>query len=403
MEVPMTSVDSAASLDLSDLSFEQADLEESLPAPYYLSDEIFAREKEEIFFRQWVCAGREEQVPEPGDYVLVDVVGESVLIVRDTAGDLHAHYNLCRHRGCQLALPAALPRIEDRAGAPAGASGHFHKAIRCPYHSWVYDFDGSLRGAPFLRESEQFRKDDLSLHPVGIDTWGGFMFLHLTPGDAPPLRQQLGATMDLFARFPLADLRTVRRITYQIEANWKVVMENYNECYHCAGVHPELCKVVPAFKQYGGSNLDWSSGIPQREGTHTYTVSGTSTRAPFPGLTPEDASRHWGKLSYPNMMTSISSDHVAAFTLWPTSPNSTTLTCDFLFHPSEIAKSNFDPSDVVDFWDLVNHQDWGICEGVQRGMASRAFTIGYYAPMEDPSLDIRRYVMSRLQPHSATC
>jgi len=402
MEVPMTSVDSAVSLDLSDLSFVQADLEESLPAPYYLSDEIFAREKEEIFFRQWVCAGREEQVPDPGDYMLVDVAGESVLIVRDTAGDLHAHYNVCRHRGCQLALPAALPRIEYRDGAPAGASGHFNKAIRCPYHSWVYDFDGSLRGAPFLRESEQFRKDDLSLHPVGIDTWGGFIFLHLTPAEAPPLRQQLGATMDLFARFPLAELRTVHRITYQIEANWKVVMENYNECYHCAGVHPELCKVVPAFKQFGGSNLDWSSGIPQREGTHTYTVSGTSSRAPFPGLTPADASRHWGKLSYPNMMTSISSDHVAAFTLWPTSPNSTTLTCDFLFHPAEIAKSDFDPSDVVDFWDLVNHQDWGICEGVQRGMASRAFTIGYYAPMEDPSLDIRRYVTSRLQPDSGT-
>jgi Rieske 2Fe-2S family protein len=200
----------------------------------------------------------------------------------------------------------------------------------------------------------------------------------------------------VFARFPLANLHTARRITYKVDANWKLVMENYNECYHCAGVHPELCTIVPVFKQKGGSDLDFAAGIRQREGTTTYTFSGTSSRAPFSGLTPDEVSLHWGNISYPNMMTSVSSDHVAAFTLWPRSPSHTTITCDFLFHPSEMAKSDFDPSDVVEFWDLVNKQDWTICEGVQRGMSSRSFKVGYYAPMEDASLDIRRYVADRL-------
>ncbi len=370
----------------------EAVLEESLPADWYLSPEIFEVEKERIFYSQWFCVGRTESLQEPGDYLLSEVAGESILIVCDEDRGYRGFYNVCRHRGCQIALPQALPRAESETAPAAAASGRFHNAIRCPYHSWVYGFDGRLKGAPFLRETEGFRKSDLSLHPIDVDTWGGFVFVNLSPETAGPLRESLGGTMDLFDKFPLADLRTVRTLSYKLACNWKVVMENYNECYHCAGVHPELCKVVPAFKQQGGSNLDWSSGIPQREGTNTYTLSGVSRHEKFPGLSDDVMSRHWGKLSYPNMMTSISSDHVAAFTLWPMGPSETVVTCDFLFHPLEITKPDFDPSDVIEFWDLVNRQDWVICEGVQRGMASRSYAHGYYAPMEDPSLDIRRYV-----------
>ncbi len=173
-------------------------------------------------------------------------------------------------------------------------------------------------------------------------------------------------------------------------------MENYNECYHCAGVHPELCALVPAFRDHGGNNLDWENGIPHREGAYTFTWSGTSNRALFEGLSPEEQTRHKAELIYPNLLLSLSADHAAAFTLWPRAPHHTTVTCDFLFDPAEMAKDDFDPSDAVDFWDLVNRQDWTICAGVQRGMSSRAFTVGYYAPMEDASLDIRRYVGDRL-------
>ena len=174
------------------------------------------------------------------------------------------------------------------------------------------------------------------------------------------------------------------------------MLENYNECYHCAGVHPELCRVVPAFKYRGGAELDWERGVPHREGTWTFTHSGTSTRAPFEGLSEDERTRHKGELIYPNFLLSLSADHVAAFTLWPHGPTRTTIICDFLFHPAEMAKPNFDASDAVEFWDLVNRQDWAICEGVQRGMRSRVFEFGYYAPMESYSLDIRRYIADRL-------
>ncbi|MGH7528021.1 MAG: aromatic ring-hydroxylating oxygenase subunit alpha [Gemmatimonadales bacterium] len=362
-------------------------LERTLHRDFYLSEEIFVREKERIFFREWLCAGREEELPNPGDYRVLDVAGESVLVVRTRDGRLAAHYNVCRHRGSQL--------------VPDAPRGTFSGGIRCPYHSWTYSLEGALRTAPFLEERDGLTRSELSLHPVGVAVWGGFFFLNLTPGEAAErghtLAAQLGAVPDRLRRYPLAELRVARRIEYEVRANWKVMLENYNECYHCGPVHPELCRLVPAFKQRGGADLDWERGIPHRDGAWTFTRTGTSSRAPFAGLDEDERSRHKGELIYPNFLLSLSAEHVAAFTLWPREPARTTIVCEFLFHPDEIAKPDFDPSDAVEFWDLVNRQDWTICESVQRGMTSRVFQTGYYAPMESWSLDIRRYIGDKLR------
>ena len=361
-------------------------LEPTLHRDYYLSDHIFALERERIFFREWFCVAREEEIPEPGDYVVREVAGESVLIVRTREGSLAAHYNVCRHRGSQL--------------VPGGGRGTFSGGIRCPYHSWTYTLDGALRTAPFLEESDGLAKGNLSLHRVGVASSGGFVFLNLTPAEAEAdgktLEAQLGGVPERLRRYPLRELRVAGRIEYQVAANWKVVLENYNECYHCGPVHPELCRLVPAFKHRGGADLDWERGIPHRDGAWTFTASGTTTRTPFEGLNQDELVRHKGELVYPNLMLSLSAEHVASFTIWPQGPASTTVICEFLFHPAEMAKPGFDPADAVDFWDLVNRQDWAICESVQRGMMSRVFRSGYYAPMESWSLDIRRYVGERL-------
>lgn len=384
---------------------QRTTLERSLPGYYYTSPRVFEQEKERIFFREWFCGGREEQLPNPGDYLVLDVLGESVLVVRSREGELSAFYNVCAHRGCQLVLaePAAARAGEPpMAGAAPGPHGAFRGVIRCPYHSWTYNLTGELRGSPFLAQGPDFDRTAYSLHPVGLDRWGGFFFLNLSPDEAAApgltLGAQLGAIPERYRRYPLEGLRVGRRITYEVAANWKVIMENYNECYHCAGVHPELCELVPAFRDHGGNNLDWEHGIPHRDGAYTFTWSGTSNRALFAGLSEEEQTRHKGELIYPNLLVSFSSDHIAAFTLWPRAPHHTTISCDFLFDPAEMAKESFDPSDAVDFWDLVNRQDWAICAGVQRGMTSRSFTVGYYAPMEDASLDIRRYLHDRLGP-----
>jgi len=347
----------------------------------------YAQEVDRVFSAQWFCVGRQEEVPEPGDHLVCEVGGESVLVTRSRGGDLASYINLCRHRGSQLT---------DAVGKPSqtgiGATGRFKGSIQCPYHAWTYSFDGELRAAPFLDESDGLRKEDLPLHHVGVETWGGFVWVNLSPDQAPPLATQFQETESYLANYPLTDLRVAARIVYPVESNWKAIVENYNECYHCGPVHPELVELVPAFRRRGGSDLDWESGIPHREGAWTFTVTGTTNRRPFPGLSPEEQERHKGQLVYPNLMLSLSADHVAAFTLWPQGPGSTTVVCDFLFHRDEMSRPDFDPSDAVDFWDMVNRQDWKVCESVQRGMSSRRFTTGFYAPMEDYSKDIRRYL-----------
>ena len=422
-------------------------LQRSLPGRSYTSEAEFARERDQVLLPGWFCVGRADGLTEPGCYLAADVCGESVIVTRTEDGGLAGYYNLCRHRGSRLVPrpigcdPAAGPPTgqpavgpppggqpvagrlggqpvagpppggQPAAGPPPGgqpvagplpggpvASGRFPGAVRCPYHGWTYGLDGTLRAAPFLPGLRKHRAA-LSLHRVDVATWGGFVFARLeppaAPGPADPFEATLGEIPARVAAYPLADLRTGARLRYDVAANWKVILENYNECYHCGPVHPELCELVPAFRR-GGGDLDWAAGIPHRPGATTFTSTGTTRRAPFPGLSEAERTRHFGELVLPNLMLSLSADHVAAFTLWPRSAGQTTVLCDFLFHPAELARPDFDPSDAAGFWDLVNRQDWSICEQVQDGMGSRRFSVGYLAPMEQPSADIGRYVAARL-------
>jgi glycine betaine catabolism A len=377
------------------MSTEQ--LQRSLPTTWYRSPEVFRIEKERIFCREWIAACRAEELPSPGDFQVLDILGESILLVRNREGQVRAFYNVCRHRGSRLCRPAGEAVTAGRMVLPGGISAG--RLIVCPYHQWSYDFDGALVAAPHLGAGTGFDKREFRLYPVGVETWGGFVFLHLTPAEAKPLASQLGNIPTQLQRYPLEDLRIGATIRYEVAANWKIICENYNECYHCGGVHPELCAVVPSFREAGGANLDWSRGIPHREGAYTFTHSGTTLRRAFPGLNDDEQVRHKGELVYPNMFLSAACDHVAVFILQPRSAERTDITCHFLFETHEIDKSSFDPSDAVDFWDLVNRQDWTVCESVQDGIRARVHTYGYYAPMEDWNLDIRRYVSDKIGVH----
>lgn len=368
-------------------------LEPSLPSSAYTDPAQFQAEKDRIFAREWMVAGRSETLVGPGAWRVIDLVGESVLLIRAKDGTLNAFYNVCRHRGAQLCPSAGAPK----PGRPELAPGVTATGlIRCPYHAWTYSPTGDLIGAPFLSDDPTFRREDYSLYPVGCAEWGGFVFLHLTPATGQPLADQIGAAAGRIANYPLSDLRIGHRITYEVEANWKILCENYNECYHCGPVHPELCAVVPAFRAAGGSGLDWERGVPHREGATTFTFSGQTDRAPFAGLNADELVRHKGELIYPNLFLSLAADHVAAFLLWPIAPALTRVECLFLFDPAEMARPGFDHTDASGFWDLVNQQDWAICERVQQGMGSRPHRQGFYAPMEDANLDMRRYMDARM-------
>ncbi len=361
-------------------------LQAALPKHWYVDDDAWKVERDAVLYGEWFCLGRLDDLglDEPRRLAVVDVAGESVLVTSDDERRLHASYNVCRHRGSQL------HPVEPTQPTPVSCAA---SAIRCPYHSWTYALDGTLLRSPHadVDDPAAFR-----LHPVGVETWGGFVFVHLTPESSRPLADAVAGAESTLHNYRLDDLVTGAVLRYEVAANYKLLLENYNECYHCGPVHPELCRLVPAFAS-GGSELDWEQGVPHREGAWTFTTSGTSLRRPLPGLDQAERERHKGDLVYPNLMLSASADHVAAFVLLPTAVDRTTVVCSLLFARSERDDPAFDPSDACNLWDLVNRQDWAICESVQRGMSSRAYTQGWFAPMEQDSLDIRRWLLPRLE------
>jgi Rieske 2Fe-2S family protein len=371
-------------------------LEPSLPSSWYLEDRYYQLEKEHIFCSDWVCVGREEEVPNSNTHRVLDLFGESILLLRNREGVLKAFYNVCRHRGARL---CAGQNDDDSILALKGGVVGGRNIIVCPYHAWTYDLDGQLVKAPFMDRASGFDVATVQLHPVAVECWGGFVFLNLTPASAPPFADAIAVARRRFSNYPLRDLRVARTISYEVNANWKVLCENYNECYHCGPVHPELCRIVPAFRESGGAGLDWERGVPHREGATTFTFSGESSRRSFPGLSADEQVLHKGELVYPNLFLSLAREHVTYYILRAVGPGRTIVDCHFLFEPYEMDKPDFDPSDAVDFWHLVNRQDWAICERVQQGMSARVHERGVYAPMEDYNLDIRKYVLDRLGPH----
>ena len=355
-------------------------MEKSLDKKFYFSDEIYHQELDNIFYSDWICCGREEDLDSAGSYNIFVIGNENLFIIKDKNNDIRVFHNFCKHRGCQI--------LENEESSP------LIRNIRCPYHSWVYNFDGSLYKAPHL--DVDIKDKRFHLNSVHCETWGGFIFINLDK-KPPPFEEYIQDISAQFVRYPLNELVSSRSFEYEVSANWKVLLENYNECYHCAGVHPELVNIVPAFKENGASGLDWEEGIPHRAGANTFTFSGTTDREPFPGLNQSEKDNHFGQALFPNLMMSLSMDHVAAFIIQPLSPSKTIIDCRILFHPNEVVKSGFNPDDASEFWNLVNKQDWNICERVQKGMQSKTFKYGYYAPMEDESLDIRKYIQDRLE------
>jgi phenylpropionate dioxygenase-like ring-hydroxylating dioxygenase large terminal subunit len=342
-----------------------AGMRPTLPARDYYAAEVFELEKERIFFRNWFCVGREEQVPTASDFIVRDVVGESVLVVRDDGGRLRAFYNVCRHRGTRLC------EGEGSAG----------KVLSCPYHAWTYSLDGRLIATPNVPEVAGFDRSHYGLHTVALEIWEGFIFLNLA-SDPGPLGRQLGEWTG-YARYHLGRLRVAHPLAYEVAANWKIIHENYNECLHCPRVHPELVKVVPVYRRGAIVEPDGIWGNRLVDGATSFTRTGRSRLPLFPDLTEEELGRYNGMTIFPNLLLDCFPDNVLYTILWPSGPERTDVTCGLLVETSTIGRKDFDPDDVVEFHDLVNRQDWGICERAQRGQRSRAYRQGVYPPQDE--------------------
>ena len=350
------------------------ELEHSLPRSAYVDADVFDLERTHLFAKNWTCIGRHDHIDgAAGSYRLVDLQGENVLVVRGADGALRAFANVCRHRGSELV----------DSTDPAACSGAFGAVIRCPYHSWTYNIDGTLRGAPYLADLDHAEHGLIQLE---LDVWRGWVFVRqVSTGGGGLLADAIGVAVGRMANYPLDDLVVGASIRYEVAANWKVLAENYNECYHCGPVHPELCDLVPVVPAAAAAaTLEWERGIPPPRGCVHVHAPGTTTRAPFPASTRTSGSATRVSSSTRTCSLSLSCDHVASFVLTPRGAGRTTIEFDLLFHPDEIADPGFDPSDAFDFWDLVNRQDWAICESVQRGMASRALHPGLVRPDGGP-------------------
>nr|MBA3584463.1 aromatic ring-hydroxylating dioxygenase subunit alpha [Gemmatimonadota bacterium] len=357
-----------------------------LPGRYYASDGIFAEERERIFVRRWVCAGRESRVAEPGEYMVVPVAGESIVVLRDERGAPRAFHNICRHRGTRL--------CEAESGRLAGGE------IQCPYHAWTYSLDGRLIGAPHMEGVEGFDTGEYPLHPAAVDSWEGFLFVNLAR-EPLPLAEAFAPLLGRFARFNLPRLRPWRRIEYDVRANWKLLFQNYSECLHCPIIHPALARLTP----YRSGENDLTEGpflggfmtLTRKDGS--MTRSGRACSLPVGDLTEEELGRVYYYTIFPNLLLSLHPDYVMVHTLWPGAPDRTRVVCEWLFHQDAFDAPGFDPEDAVEFWDETNRQDWHICELAQAGVSSRMYRPGPYSPRESiPAAWDREYLAQMEAP-----
>jgi glycine betaine catabolism A len=341
----------------------------TMPRERYTSPEIFAEEQERIFANSWVCAGRTSAFAKPGDFQLRDVAGESLILVRDRGGVLHAFFNVCRHRGTRLC---------------AERSGQLSETIQCPYHAWTYALDGRLLGAPHMNEVPGFSKSEHPLHEAAIAEWEGFVFVNVSRTPRP-FEQVMAPMLGRLARFELPALRVGHRARYEVAANWKLVFQNYSECLHCPTIHPELSLVLP----YTSGANDLTSGpilggyMEIRAPNESATLSGRACgRLVSESLQGDDRRRAYYYTLMPNMMLSVHPDYVNYYMLTPVAANRTIVESEWMFSAANDGHASFNPADAIEFWDVTNRQDWDICERSQLGIESRRYEPGPYSPRE---------------------
>lgn len=343
-------------------------LEAGLPARWYSDRAHYERELEAFWYGRWIAVAREEEIPSAGDWRVVPVGSQKVVLLRAEDGGLRAFHNTCRHRGSVLCT---------------GESGNFARGrIVCPYHSWTYDLAGRLVATPRRMETADFRLQDFPLFDVAAAAWGGFVFVNLARKPVP-LASETSALEQQFRNYRFKNLRIGKRIVADVKANWKLLCENFSECFHCPPVHPELCRVVTAYREAGAWGLRPSPGPEYKAGAATLTLDGTARFPPFESLDEEERKAIYvPAMLPPNLFLNVQPDYVNAHLMFPTGPESVRIVYDWLFEPRHLPLGEDDLAHYVALWDVTNRQDGQNCEWQQEGMRSREFRHGCYVPQE---------------------
>jgi glycine betaine catabolism A len=331
----------------------------SLPGRYYTSVDVFDAEREAIFAKHWICVGRAEEIENEGDYFLTRIADESVIVVRDDEGRARAFYNVCRHRGTVMC---------------ASESGTLPGRLRCPYHGWTYDLKGRLTMAPLMEEVPGFDASAYPLHSVAVELCDGFIFVTLAE-EPEPFAEAVETHFANFRPWALNELRAARRIDYDVPANWKIIVENYSECYHCPLVHPEFTrKVHPRSGRNDAFDGPLLGGFMDlKHGALSLTRTGARCGPTLGTLDGEDLARVYFYALFPSMTISLHPDYVMTFTLQPVDAGRTTVRAEWLVPRAALAQQSCLPDEAVEFWDRTNREDWRMCGLVQQGVRSRSY------------------------------
>ena len=353
----------------------------------YCSPVVFAAEQRRIFHAGWFYAFHVDALP-AGHRRVIDVAGESVIVACDRDGTLHAFANVCRHRGSKLCEP------DESSASERGA-------IRCPYHSWTYGLDGSLLATPRVEDDLDWSTLGLWRHHVA--TWNGLVFVSLA-AEPMPLADWLAVhspSLADFGELQIDRLLIGARTEAVVHANWKIIVENYAECLHCAVVHPELVDLLPIYRT--GHVID-----PERDddavalagGGNSFTLDGRSDLSVLPGMAAEHVDLYRGCAVFPNVLFDVTGTSASLTAMFPIDAANTVVVAEYLFAPDDVGTDGFDPSPVVDFNELVGRQDYEVCERVQRGVASSAFTSGFLTDKDRFVADFVEHYRTTLAAHT---
>ena len=342
----------------------------------YRDDEFYRMEQERVWAKSWVAVGYGTEIPQAGDVLVAEVAGQSVLVVRGRDGELRGFHNVCRHRASRL--------VPESTNC---------KVIRCPYHGWGYSLEGKLLGTPFFQGLDvpaevantyqmtpgvaaDFCKEDFPLLPVSVATWGGILFVNLD--ESPhPFASWIGDLPERYCRHPLHEMQLVRRRPYEIQANWKLIAENFMEYYHLPWGHPELCNVSGFNNHYryqGPGMYTGMATIPLTSDPNTVSFDLPT----MPGLNATESQSAYFVHLFPHIALWIFAHHLVTLLYRPTGTGTTLEYVDLLVHPSALGTPDFDGSvdRMMNFWCFVNDQDVRLVENVQRGLSSRAYPGG---------------------------
>ncbi|MGQ0601790.1 MAG: aromatic ring-hydroxylating oxygenase subunit alpha [Anaerolineales bacterium] len=362
----------------------------------YRSKEFFDLEQERLWATSWVAVGLTAQVQQPGDVIVAEVAGQSILITKDKGYTLRAFYNVCRHRGAQL------------IDAPCHV-----RVIRCPYHSWGYDLEGHCIGTPLfegsdipldmqglfdMRTVKVFDRADYGLLPVRVAAWGCLIFVNLS-GDALPLNEWLGDLPQRFGAYALDEWALQRQRPYHFNANWKLVAETFMEYYHLPWVHPELIKVSRMEDHYRWQGPGMYTGMTTSPVSPNTETGGWLALPPMTALTALDAVSGRFVWLFPNVAFSVLPNHIFIMLVTPHGPTETIEQTYLLSHPDSLntegAPAELD--NLFKFWDQVNTEDIAIVERVQIGLRNTAYTGGRMCyQFEEPVHRFQNMVIDRM-------